>query len=284
MTRYSAIALVLLATSPADAAEKTVERTFTVSPGGSLIVDADSASVRVAGGTANHVTVRMTARGSEEDLASMKFDAFQKDDGVTVTMRRGKEGWFKWRSWNGEGHIDVLLPERFAIRVRTAGGSVKLTDIIGVVSLHTPGGAIVTKNVSGNVEARTSGGGITMDTIRGEVDASTSGGDIRLSNIDGKIRGQTSGGNVHCSLVGSNRGISASTSGGSIQLTLPRSITANIEATTSGGEFNSELPVAMTRQQGGHVKGSINGGGQRIDVSTSGGGISLRAANGTVAR
>jgi len=279
MTRYSAIALILLAACPAGAAEKTVERTFTVSPGGSLTVDADSASVRVAGGTTNHVTVRMTARGSEEDLASMKFDAVQKDDAVTVTMRRGKEGWFKWRSWNGEGNIEVLVPERFGIRVHTAGGSVKLTDIIGPVSLHTSGGDIVAKNVSGNVEARTSGGGITADTIRGEVDASTSGGDVRLLHVNGKISGRTSGGSVHCSLEGSNRGISASTSGGSIQLILPRSITADIEATTSGGEFDSELPVAMTQRQDGHVKGSINGGGQRIDASTSGGGISLRAAD-----
>ena len=51
MTRYSAIALFLLAASSADAAEKAVERTFTVSPGGTLIVDADSASVHEMPGT-----------------------------------------------------------------------------------------------------------------------------------------------------------------------------------------------------------------------------------------
>jgi DUF4097 and DUF4098 domain-containing protein YvlB len=84
---------------------------------------------------------------------------------------------------------------------------------------------------------------------------------------------------VECSLVGTNRGISASTSGGSIQLTLPRATTANMEATTSGGEFTSKLPVAATERQDGHVKGSINGGGQPIDASTSGGDISLQAAN-----
>ena len=88
MSRYSALALVLLAASSADAAEKTVERTFTVSPGGALIVDADSASVHVSGGATNQVTVRMTARGSEDDLATAKLDVLQNNDGVTVTMRR----------------------------------------------------------------------------------------------------------------------------------------------------------------------------------------------------
>ena len=84
--------------------------------------------------------------------------------------------------------------------------------------------------MNGNVEAHTSGGGIIADTIRGDVDADTSGGDVRLLNVDGKIRGQTSGGDVQCSLVGINRGILVSTSGGSIRLTLPRATTASFEA------------------------------------------------------
>jgi hypothetical protein len=98
-------------------------------------------------------------------------------------------------------------------------------------------------------------------------------------NIDGKISGRTSGGGVHCSLVGLNRGIVATTSGGSIELTLPRSTTANIEATTSGGQITLELPVAKTRQDDGQVTGSVNGGGERIVLRTSGGGISVNAAN-----
>jgi DUF4097 and DUF4098 domain-containing protein YvlB len=280
MSRYSAIALVLLATSSADAAEKTVQRTFTVSPGGSLIVDADSASVHVSGGDTNQVAVRMSANGSEEDLATATLDAYQKGDAVTVVMRRRKSaGWFSWGSWNGGGYIDITVPPHYGINVHTAGGSIELTDSIGSAKLQTSGGDIVAKKVNGNVEAHTSGGGILADTIHGDVDADTSGGDIRLLNIDGKIRGETSGGNVNCSLVGANRGISATTSGGSIQLTLPRGTTANVEATTSGGDITSEIPVASKEWKDGQVKGSINGGGQPIYVHTSGGGISLRAAD-----
>jgi len=279
MTRYLAIALVLLAASPASAAEKNFDRTFTVSPGGSLVVEADSASVRVSGGDTNQVAVRMIARGSDDDLANMKLDAVQKGDRVTVTMRRQAGGWFNWKSWNGEAQIEVTVPQRYGVSVQTGGGKVELTDFTGPATLRTSGGDIVAKNVSGNVEAHTSGGGIFADTIRGEMDATTSGGDVRLLKVDGKIAGRTSGGDVECSLVGINRGISVSTSGGSIELTLPRATAAKIEATSSGGEFTSEIPVAITRLQDGHVQGSINGGGQPIDVRTSGGDITLRAAN-----
>ena len=86
MTRYSAIAFFLLAASSTHAADKTLERTFTVSPSGALIVDADSASVQVSGTATNQVTVRMSAHGPDKDLAATTLDAFQKGDDVTVTM------------------------------------------------------------------------------------------------------------------------------------------------------------------------------------------------------
>jgi len=280
MNRYPAIALVLLAASSANAAEKTFDRSFTVAPGGTLVVDSDSASVKVAGNDSNQVTVHMVARGSEDDLAAMKLDAFQKDDGVTVTMRRQRKvSWFSWGSWNSDGQVEVTVPRHFGISVRTGGGNVELADTIGSATLHTSGGDITAKNLNGNLEARTSGGGILVDTLRGDVDADTSGGDVRLLQIDGMIRGNTSGGSVRCSLVGANRGISATTSGGDIELTLPRATSANINATTSGGGIRIELPVLETVRNDDRLVGSLNGGGQRIDARTSGGSISLRAAN-----
>jgi len=271
------ISLALCAAGGAHAAEKKVDRAFNVSPGGTLMVDADSASVRVTGSTGSQVVVHMLASASEDELAGMKLEAAQSGNVVNVTMRRGKTGWF--RSWNGNQEIEVSVPQRFEIKVKTGGGDVELANTTGNASLNTSGGDIVAKNVTGNVESNTSGGSITMDTIRGEVDADTSGGDVHLVRVDGKMRGNTSGGNVEVDLVGANRGIVASTSGGSIRLTLPRGTNANLEATTSGGGFTSDLPVSTTQFREGHVKGTLNGGGPAIDATTSGGDISVRAAN-----
>jgi hypothetical protein len=132
VTRYSAIALVLIAASSANAAEKVLDKTFTVSPGGTLVVDADSASVRVSGNDTNAVVVHMSARGSEDDLATTRLDAVQKDGGVTVTMRRDeKRHWFSWRSWNSDERIEVTVPRHYEISVRTGGGSVDLADTTG---------------------------------------------------------------------------------------------------------------------------------------------------------
>ena len=279
MSRLSAIVLVLIAAGPAQAAEKTLDRTFNVSPGGELVVDADGAGVHVTGGDGNQVVVHMLVRGSDKELADLKLDAVQKDNGVTVTLRQSKQSWFSWGGWRSEQEIRVTVPRRYVINVRTGGGSIDLRDTEGTASLNTSGGDVSAKNVTGKVKLRTSGGSILADAIRGDVDADTSGGDVRLLRIDGNIRGNTSGGSVRCSIVGANRGISATTSGGDIELILPRSIAANIDAATSGGEITTDIPVTSTRLKDTELEGTVNGGGERIYAHTSGGSIKLRAEN-----
>ena len=157
MSRYLAIALVLLAAGSAQAAEKRLDRTFTVAPGGALTVDADGASVHVSGSDSNQVVVHVLARGSEDNLANTQIEAVQKDNGVAVTLKKVKRGW----SWRGNGNsdeeIEVTVPRRYAIEVSTGGGSVELRDTVGTATLRTSGGDVSAKNVTGNVEARTSG-------------------------------------------------------------------------------------------------------------------------------
>jgi DUF4097 and DUF4098 domain-containing protein YvlB len=276
MPRYSVFALVLLVSGPAHAADKTFDRTFTVSPGGSLIVDADGASIRVSGADTTLVTVQMRVRGSENELAAMTLDATQKGNEVTATMRRTKGAkWFNW-GWKAESSIEVTVPKRYDVSARTGGGGIDLKDTVGSVKLNTSGGDVTAKNVNGTVWLRTSGGQITADNVRGDVDANTSGGDIRLLNIDGRIKGHTSGGSVRVSLVGANRGISATTSGGDVELSLPRGTTGDVSASTSGGQVTTDLPVATTVIKEGRLEGTLNGGGQQIEARTSGGNIRLR--------
>jgi DUF4097 and DUF4098 domain-containing protein YvlB len=277
MTRYLPIALALLLAGTAHAADKALDRTFTVSPGGSLVVDADGASIRVSGTDSNQVVVRMRVSGPEKELDAMTLDATQSNNVVTATMRRKKnDGWFNWGSWSSDSTIEVTVPKRFEVNVRTGGGSIDLKDTVGSVKLNTSGGDITARNLDGTVGLRTSGGTISADKVRGDLDAHTSGGDVRLLNIDGRISGHTSGGSVRVSLAGANRGISATTSGGDVELLLPKDTTGNISASTGGGNIRTDLPVTTRVLKETHLEGTINGGGQPIEARTSGGSIRLR--------
>jgi DUF4097 and DUF4098 domain-containing protein YvlB len=280
MTRFLPLALTLLIAGTAQAADKRLDRTFNVSPGGSLVVEADGASIRVSGTDSNQVTVRMRFSGSEKELAAMTMDASVNNNVVTATMRRKKtSGWLNWGSWSNESSIEVTIPKRLEVDARTSGGSIDIQDTVGSVRLNTSGGDISARNLDGTVGLRTSGGSITADTVRGDLDANTSGGDVRLLNIDGKISGRTSGGSVRVSLAGANRGISATTSGGDVELILPRSTSGNVTASTGGGNITTDLPVTTRSMSETRLEGTLNGGGPTIEARTSGGSIRLRPAS-----
>jgi DUF4097 and DUF4098 domain-containing protein YvlB len=134
----------------------------------------------------------------------------------------------------------------------------------------------------GKVVARTSSGDVIARNVRGDSDLKTSGGDIRAT-IDGKIAAHTSGGNVTAELVGANRGISVSSSGGDLTIRVPKSTTGELEASTSGGSVRTELPVTTTEMGEHKLTGTINGGGNPIYAHTSGGSIKLVATTATAA-
>lgn len=280
MKRQTLLLFVLLAAGSAHAAEKTFDRTFNVSPGGTLTVDADGASIKVSGADTTHVTVHMRARGSDKSLEDTRFEATQSGDSVNVEMRRRDgRGWFSWGSGVHDEFIEVTVPKRYTVNVRTSGGNIELADTTGAATLKTSGGNVAAKNLIGRTDLRTSGGNILADTIRGDVDADTSGGSVRLLRIDGRIKGNSSGGSVKVGLVGANREISATTSGGSIEVTVPRGTAGNVKATTSGGSVSSNLPLSSMEQKEGRLEGVLNGGGPPIYAHTSGGSISLRLEN-----
>jgi len=295
--RKAILSLVMVCgATAAVAAEKTLDRSFTVKPGGVLIVNADGADISVLGGDGAQVVVHMRAEAAQKDLDDMTLSAEATDSGVTVQMLRSQR--HKWLNWgNFEGRIEVTVPRSYRVDAKTSGGGVRLDSVAGPSRMHTSGGDINAKDVKGGLDGDTSGGGVRLESIdgevrahtsggnfyasgvRGDIDARTSGGDVRLLRIDGKIRADTSGGGVQCELIGANRGIWASTSGGDIRLTVPKDITGTIDAESSGGSIRTELPITTKVIEEHRLSGSINGGGERIYARTSGGNITLSTAN-----
>jgi hypothetical protein len=146
MTRFSALALVLLAASTAHAAEKKFDKTFTVAPGGSLVVEADGASVKVSGTDSNQVTVHMVFKGPEKELADVSLDATQNGNDVNATMRRSKteRSWFNWGRGAVSHTSEVTVPKRTRSAHRRR--RIDLNDTTGSVRLNTSGGDISARN------------------------------------------------------------------------------------------------------------------------------------------
>ena len=330
-TLVNTLGVCLVACSfAAHAAEKRLDRTFSVAPGGRLTIESDGTDLRVEGTGGNQVVVHILLSGSERALERMTLTAEQSGNDVAVAAKHGSGKWTDWfGGWNLDGKIEVQVPHDYNIDIRTSGGDIKVGQLKGdargktsggdiqVVEIHGPvemqtsggdvrveqiegatrlgtsGGDIEIARLNGDLDAKTSGGYIHLDDVvgkvmartssgnviargvRGDSDLKTSGGDIRAT-IDGKIAAHTSGGDVTAELVGANRGISVSSSGGDLTVRVPKDTKGELNAATSGGRVRTELPVTTTEMGEHKLTGTINGGGNPIHARTSGGSIKVR--------
>jgi hypothetical protein len=287
-------ALVLSLTS-SYAADKKFEKNFSVSPGGTLNLTTDVGMVVIIGTPSGEVRVLAEIKGKDRDVKKFEVSADQAGKDVNVTGRGPGAKWWFWGSSDLDVRFSIQVPREYNLNVRTSGGDIDVRnikggvlgktsggnlvvrDVEGTVKMETSGGNILSERVNGTVSFETSGGNVEIASTAGSVDATTSGGDIRVSDVVGEVRVETSGGNVSVKVSGGNKGIHASTSGGNIDISIPKDVGANIDASTSGGEVVCDLPVTMIGKiDESRLRGTLNGGGSTIYAHTSGGDVRIR--------
>src|SRR5262245_66674691 len=102
--RFAPLIVCLLACSfAAQAAEKRLDRTFSVAPGGRLTIDSDGTDLRVEGTGGNQVVVRIVLNGSERVMERLTLAAGQSgnDDAVSAKHGSGTRA-----DWSGARRLD----------------------------------------------------------------------------------------------------------------------------------------------------------------------------------
>ena len=304
---------LLLLSAPAWSADKVLDRTFDVTPGGRLTVMADSGDITVRGSDSNRMVVHITAKGSESSMKRMAFSAEQTAEGVTVRAEDAPDGWLDWLSfnWRMQVRVTVDLPRRYDLDLKTSGGdidvahvegdangktsggSIKLADLRGPVRMKTSGGDVEAEQIDGNTQLQTSGGNVVVSSVRGTLDLRTSGGGIRLRSIEGATVAHTSSGNVVAESIrgdvdletsggdvkghGLDGRIRAHTSGGNVTVALTGE-NRGIDATSSGGDITIMLPASARAT----VDASTSGGSIVSDLPVTAGEFGERRLKGTI--
>jgi hypothetical protein len=285
--------------------ERTVEKTFTVRPGGTLSVSTFGGNITVEPGSGNEVKV--VARqvfpraGNDADadkiVADLELVMEQKGDSVNASARYTKErSGMNWGSWPPMSvAFTVTVPSTYSVDLKTSGGNIEVGDLTGSAKVRTSGGNLRFGRFKGPVDGGTSGGDISLTEAVNEVHLKTSGGNIRVDRASGDVRLNTSGGNI---TIGSVSGsLDASTSGGNIRVTVDGQIAKDISLSTSGGTVEAKVSrdaafrldastsgggvrtkgLKVTIEKGGDGKdrlvGAVNGGGPTVKLRSSGGSI-----------
>ncbi len=298
-----------------DGPKDTVNKSFEVSPGGLLTVDADLGSIDVRSGTSNKVNVEVIREARDAGaLDDLDLSIDQSGNNVTVSAKLPHgSNWFRHNRLRLSFFITV--PRTYDVDLKTSGGSVKVADLEGRVLAKTSGGSLDLGQIVGPVEGKTSGGSIKLQACRGSADIRTSGGGIDIGDVDGNVAAETSGGSinieqargrVHARTSGggidvhevfgeidastSGGSVSAtimqqpsgdcrlSTSGGGIEVRMAENIGFDVDAKTSGGRVRVDFPISADLIEKNAVRGPVNGGGPQLHLRTSGGNIRLEKA------
>ncbi len=302
----AAAALMLPGTAFASI-EDTIDKSFTVDPGGTLKVDTKRGSIEVEGHRGNTVEVKVirevktsNKEEAQEILEKFPVEFEQRGDDVFITATYEERNIVKklLDSMNKKLRVKFVIsvPDVYNVDLRTSGGSIQVRGlegrvlsrtsggsltfdgIVGDIEGRTSGGSIKIGNVDGNADIHTSGGSITIEKAAGEVDAHTSGGSITVHEVMGTIQADTSGGSIKAYISRQPEApCRLTTSGGSVTVTMADDIRVNLDARTSGGRVNTEFPVTIKGEiKRTNLEAKINGGGPELYLRTSGGSIYLK--------
>ncbi|PIQ22887.1 MAG: hypothetical protein COW65_00465 [Cytophagales bacterium CG18_big_fil_WC_8_21_14_2_50_42_9] len=270
-------------------------KTFRLNSNGNLVTTTSGGSIKVTGTSGNDVKVVMYVRPnnwknrddapSAEALEKYRFEVRQEGNTVYAIAERKDQKWDNKTALNVSFEIEV--PEKIATKLSTSGGSISLAHVSGHQQANTSGGSLNFQDLQGEVDGSTSGGSITVSRFSGNLDATTSGGSIKLNEATGALKVSTSGGSISLNKVSGD--ISAHTSGGSINADVEK-LGKFLTLGTSGGSVRATIPAnqgldldlagnrvktTVTNFTGtakdDRVKGSMNGGGIPVKMSTSGG-------------
>lgn len=134
-----------------------------------------------------------------------------------------------------------------------------------------------------NLKLTTLNGGIAISQVEGNVEFEAVNGGIVVYDAGGNVRGRTKNGGIAVVLSGKGwkgDGLDLETTNGGVNLSVSNDFAADIESSTVNGGFSSNLrglTVEKGRWTGGRAYGKVNGGGAKVRVVTTNGGVSINS-------
>lgn len=230
-------------------------------------VTTSGGSIAVTGVPGSEARVEVYVRGNSSALLSKeeireRMENYKLEISVSgnklVATASPKERNLNWKRALSIS-FRVFVPEKVNTRLRTSGGSIRLTRLSGSHDFSTSGGSLSLSGLSGEISGRTSGGSISAEGSSGNIDLSTSGGSVSLTGLRGTIKARTSGGSIKSTGIAGQ--LQAHTSGGSIRMS---DLSCSLDASTSGGSMEVQM-----KDLGKYLKLANSGGNIQLQIPGS---------------
>jgi DUF4097 and DUF4098 domain-containing protein YvlB len=245
-----------------------------------------------AAGSAQEITVP-----AQNSTRPLWVDVSTHNGSITVKTYNGKEVIVQGGNV-GRDRDRGAPPAMKRLDMPNRGVSVEAADNRVTIRDNSPGGGdsiTVTVPVETSLQLNAHNGNITVDGVHGEVDADSHNGPIRLTNISGTVvaSARNAGLTVTMDRLDASKPSSFSSVNGTISVTLPPDVKANLKMRSDNGGIYSDFDVnmtgggAMTRSntdsRGRYridfdrtMLGTINGGGTELTFTTVNGSIYIK--------
>jgi hypothetical protein len=248
-----------------------------------LVVRMVDGSVEITSGTSSEaeISAKLSVGGiqAEKRLDRLELVAAPDSTDPTALLVRLKYP-PDWGRWSPGADVSILVPVACDVDASTVYGDICVSDVLAA-RLQACNGAIRAERVNGCVDARTTFGDIVLHDVRGECHALTYHGAMEITAAcGGGIDVGTCWGDTSVQATPPpNAPVRMSTSYGDVRATLPATMAGVLEAHNARGnvkvEFGSGEVQDLVHERN-LVRARINGGGVRIDASSSLGSIAIK--------
>lgn len=224
-------------------------KTYELKPGGRLEISNVNGRIDVepAAGESVEVVAEKSVRAASVEAAKDALNRIEiqesvSPDNVKIETKVQRSTGSFFGGMNQEVHYKVKVPPALEVRVTTVNGGIELSGLKGRVTAEATNGGVRARDVSGPIDASTTNGGVEVELTR----VTESGAKLGCTN-------------------------------GGIKLTLPSDAKATISARiTNGGINTSGVNIETTGENSRRrLDGRMNGGGPRIDIEGTNGGIRI---------
>lgn len=274
------VAITVAATAAAGTAHaEEWTKTYTVNGRAHVRVGTNDGAVRVSTGDTKQVELRVIYDGFTLDK-NLTVSSRQDGDAVEISARaHNSVGILGWGNWHRTLRIEVHMPREADLNVDTGDGSVEAQSLTGDLDIHTGDGHIRVDGAKGSIRLRTGDGSIEGRDLDGRVEADTGDGHVSLEGRFDGLNIKTGDGSITARAGAGSKltsGWTIHTGDGSVDLSLPGDLQANIEASTNDGRISLGIPVTVEGTfSTSKISGKMNGGGMQLTIHTGDGSIHL---------
>lgn len=251
--------------------EDHFQRTFTIQPGATLVVDNHKGLIKVTGSDGNQVVVNVLKKfeGSAKDrtwwMSNTQLHFTNSSDRVEVSVEYpncncSNVNWGSHDEYEASVELTIQVPRSINVELQGHKPVMNISSINGSIHITSHKSPIEVESTTGAIHIETYKETVQLKNvaIRGTLDLQIAKGD---ASIEAKSLGDR---------------VNLETEKGTIVLKAPANTKMTLDY--SGGRrsnFHSDFAIAAEAGSSSSVRGTINGGGTQVHLRSEKGSISL---------